>query len=440
MIRVLFVLVLLWSSWAQAETISATANASTANLRWRATNQPSPYSTTPHGACTYYGFYTTDTQNSYSQWKCKNSIDGTPSGYLVNAACLSGSLSPVNGYASCGAATYTCPSGQNWTLSGTNCTRPDCAVGEVRNLSTGVCELAPCPEGQHHEGTECVSDCADVAGTSSSSVSLINPAPQMCVDGCSAVWSASSSVTAIKNGVRHTVATGKYTFSDSVCTASDSIPPSETPDNTCASGQVLITRVDGYQACATALDGQESVNNAPQSTSSTTESTNTTDNTRTVEKTTTAADGSKTTESTIYNATTGQEISRTISGSGAVPAKTESMSDFCTANPAAGMCGDQESLSEFCATHPDHTVCQTVGTAPEEGEFGTQSRSFTAGPLFGGHSGTCPADKILNVAGQSIAVPYGLMCDFAGWLRPLVLVAAWLSAAALISGSLKGEA
>lgn len=41
------------------------------------------------------------------------------------------------------AVTYTCPTGQNWTLSGSSCTRPDCAPGETRQ-SDGTC-LAPCP-------------------------------------------------------------------------------------------------------------------------------------------------------------------------------------------------------------------------------------------------------------------------------------------------------
>lgn len=33
-----------------------------------------------------------------------------------------------------------CESGQNWTLTGTTCTRPDCSATETRNASTGICE------------------------------------------------------------------------------------------------------------------------------------------------------------------------------------------------------------------------------------------------------------------------------------------------------------
>ena len=37
---------------------------------------------------------------------------------------------------------YSCPAGQNWTLSGQNCTRPDCAAGEGRTGADGVCRTA----------------------------------------------------------------------------------------------------------------------------------------------------------------------------------------------------------------------------------------------------------------------------------------------------------
>jgi len=42
---------------------------------------------------------------------------------------------------------YICPAGQNWTLSGTSCTRPDCPDGQVRNES-GVCVAPPCQSGE----------------------------------------------------------------------------------------------------------------------------------------------------------------------------------------------------------------------------------------------------------------------------------------------------
>lgn len=40
---------------------------------------------------------------------------------------------------------YVCPTGQNWTLTGANCTRPDCVLPQIRNITTGVCGMS-CPD------------------------------------------------------------------------------------------------------------------------------------------------------------------------------------------------------------------------------------------------------------------------------------------------------
>jgi len=52
---------------------------------------------------------------------------------------------------------YTCPAGQNWTLNGTQCTRPDCPSYQTRDPGTGVCG---CPEGKIDNGSACVTVCS----------------------------------------------------------------------------------------------------------------------------------------------------------------------------------------------------------------------------------------------------------------------------------------
>lgn len=42
---------------------------------------------------------------------------------------------------------WVCPTGQNWTLSGSTCTRPDCVAPEVRDPATGQCVIK-CPTDQ----------------------------------------------------------------------------------------------------------------------------------------------------------------------------------------------------------------------------------------------------------------------------------------------------
>lgn len=65
--------------------------------------------------------------------------------------CTQGVLTLSGGQYICqGATGYSCPSGQNWTLSGSQCTRPDCTSGQVRNLSNGLC-IQACTVAENEE-------------------------------------------------------------------------------------------------------------------------------------------------------------------------------------------------------------------------------------------------------------------------------------------------
>ena len=45
-----------------------------------------------------------------------------------------------------------CPVGQDWTLSGSNCTRPDCSPTEARDPADGICKSNACPSGETRDG------------------------------------------------------------------------------------------------------------------------------------------------------------------------------------------------------------------------------------------------------------------------------------------------
>jgi len=54
--------------------------------------------------------------------------------------CSSGTLAwQSNAYVCQGATSYSCPTGQGWTLSGNQCTRPQCGTGLNRNPANGQC-------------------------------------------------------------------------------------------------------------------------------------------------------------------------------------------------------------------------------------------------------------------------------------------------------------
>lgn len=58
-------------------------------------------------------------------------------------------------------AVSTCQPNQNWTLSGSNCTRPDCVAPQTMQ-SDGTCKAPACPSGQHPDPSDpakCQPDC-----------------------------------------------------------------------------------------------------------------------------------------------------------------------------------------------------------------------------------------------------------------------------------------
>lgn len=59
-----------------------------------------------------------------------------PTGYGASASSVGATPSETTCFQA--QVTYSCPSGQNWTLNGQSCTRPDCAIGFDRN-SQGHC-------------------------------------------------------------------------------------------------------------------------------------------------------------------------------------------------------------------------------------------------------------------------------------------------------------
>lgn len=146
-----------------AETISAT-DSSSSNAVVAAPyyhNNVLASGSTPTSACqsfdsSYDGSIrvtTSPSDGSYKAFRC--TYHGTPLGIIEGTGYCSGVVTTSNYCPS----VKTCPSGQNWTLSGTICNRPDCTGDDVRNSQTGVCEPAPCVPGQTRVGGLCITVC-----------------------------------------------------------------------------------------------------------------------------------------------------------------------------------------------------------------------------------------------------------------------------------------
>jgi len=91
-----------------------------------------------------------------------------------------------SGVWSCPPPVYTCPANQDYTLSGSSCTRPDCVAPQTRDPSTGLCVAPKCEHAVNAQIAGIYSyPKGDTSGT------------QWCIDSCSAwiVPTARSSTT-----------------------------------------------------------------------------------------------------------------------------------------------------------------------------------------------------------------------------------------------------
>lgn len=380
-------------------------------------------------------------------------------GYLI---CSNGAQ--PSGFYAC--TVNTCPSGQNWTLSGSTCTRPDCASGEERNASTGICQVLCQPGFDRNAQGQCVKDCTGKSGQAAPSPSyeFANDGGAPSVGGCNVScsnWRQSGGGTSLiplvmvgdactYNGTSSTndgatEGTGfkpkpKEPTSPKDCIGSGQGYIQTSSGVTCVSsgqapeGQNPVVKTEGAKETGTpGTDGSPDPN-APdyKKEETTTENKNGT----TTEKTTTTTNGTPDGNGgttcpdgfTLVPNTT-QCTKTTVSKS--------STSDFCTANPTAKAClGTEE--SDECIKNPDRIGCTEKGTPGITPEIESEDR---------GTNVVTPVDLVqINSCPQGMLLPKGLgyydfqpMCDFATGLKPVILAIAWLSAFFIVLGFSQGD-
>jgi hypothetical protein len=173
---------------------------------------------------------------------------GNYAGASTVSWCSAGNVAPVSGACP---STYSCPSGQNWTLSGSTCTRPDCTPPDVRNSSTGVCQ----------------SPCLSKASLPTSymwhtSLKGVDNSGQRCDAGCMVTVALDTSepsyyytatTITMKMGTSYTGAS--CTVGGSVPSA-DPVPPAQPPTPPkkplCSAGEGVLTSSSGTVACVPA--------------------------------------------------------------------------------------------------------------------------------------------------------------------------------------------
>lgn len=299
---------------------------------------------------------------------------------------------------------YTCPSG--YTLSGTNCTStPATDAKAVADALNGLREPL------------------FASGT---------PALSVCYGGF--VVTGQGAVQA--RGSMNFEVYGPFTADGTACTsqASGSImAPAPAASAAAAGCSGFYGTVNGVERCVPKVPdiGSGSVTSGGTTTS--------TDASNTVSKSTaTTCDGGKCTTTTTTTTTPVGGGSPTT----ATTSKTESLADFCTANPKATVCA--QAVDDECKANPSRVGClDTSGTIT--GEPITRATSaFTVTPVTVTGSSGCPApvSQSFTLAGasRSFSFSYQPACDFAAFIAPFLLLVAAFGAAYIVADSFKVQA
>lgn len=429
----LFLIFLFFSSMVSAETISATSSPATRSpLGFRVSDNPTLFPSAAAACASVTGLKEPNPGGTVGYKPCIIISSGLPSSYNASVICpvivnaggsypyssLSGSFPALTcNYA---ISELQCPPGQNWTLSGTQCTRPDCVAPATRKAD-GTCGVT-CP----------------AAGTSTDTVGArywsIPGGASGCLSGtlkfggCAIKCSGGSGLGA--GGAAQAVCT-QCKFNGQEAGETDitagPVPPNQvekkdTPDACIAQGKGYLTNSSGITVC---LDGKDMPSNKPLETVKNTEVKKVVDG---VETTTTTKDTVKCADGQCV---VERDTTSTTNGVTSTKKTTAPMDQFCEENPNSSVC---KATDDPCKKEPDRVGCAEFGKAEDSdgGVLPTQEQgpsSIIAVTVPSNNS--CPAPVALPKGGSFSWQP---ICDFAGWFRYLVLAFAWLGAGFIVLG------
>lgn len=430
----------------RAETIAATANTTHASP----TCGGSAASTSKATAC---GNIKTkcDSIGAFASFGgvASSTLSDPNGGAYADGLCLIsfGNGSQSTSYLIPGASSYSCPD-SSWTLSGTTCTRPDCAAGEFRDPT---------------QAYACKKDCTAMTGQSTPSGYYGTSSENWTgtVSGCQIQCSKLSSL--VISGSTSAIMTGcKYTGKTSQ--ASDPNVTAETPPNPnnpkgvkdcLGSGMGYISSSSGVTTCVPAQDApaenrpkveekavKESGTAAPDGKPDTTspdykkQETSTTSNggsitTSTKETINGSNDGNgNITCPAGYTKNADNTCSKTM-------ATTQKASDYCAENPNATICKGDKPTTDTCKDFPNRAGCSDLGdtSGADSSVLATQSKGVTDLSVISfASSDSCPADIPLP---KGAALSFRWPCDLASGLKPILLALAWLSAGLIVMGAFK---
>ena len=174
-----------------------------------------------------------------------------------------------------------CPSGQNWTLNGSNCNRPDCVAPQVRGTD-GVCKLNPCTNKPDASGLIGNAPGTDISGLSCNGSCEIHTSLDISYTGATYKNATTQWLPYVQSYTGNQCSTNTTPAIQPVANQPPS-PPKKPP---CAATEGVLTSTSGTVACVPPGVAGESVPGVttnkkvetyPDNTTKTTETTKTTD-------------------------------------------------------------------------------------------------------------------------------------------------------------------
>lgn len=330
-----------------------------------------------------------------------NTSTGSPSFYLNSTT---GCAAPaVESGGQC--QSTTCPAGQNWTLSGSTCTRPDCVAPQTRDPATGVCQII-CPTA----GSNAMVSGAKawgISGTSGSCTSGI--AFSGCKITCTSGVSAGGKASCTGCTFTGTLATTGDVTADPTTQAEKDAPTK--PEECLAQGKGYVTTSTG----TTCVSSSSSPDPVTTKTTETTTTKNGAGATTGTQETTVECTGDTCTTTKVTKDAAGVVTgSSTSTGSG----------------EASGADGKKDKETD-CDKHPESIGCMVPG-APTDSEVDENPIGpSNISPVSLGGEMSCPADQQLPRGQVFTWTP---ICTYAVSLRPIIIVMAWLAAGFIVLG------
>jgi hypothetical protein len=429
--------------------------------------------------CVYNGYSTTSSKANQSIGSCTNAPQTKTATLSLTFKCVAPATgtSPNAGEGSCQKTGYSCPEGQNWTLSGTSCTRntPTCQVGDTKTLTVPTGKWAVC--GKQFAGcltgtlniptTYCDGSCMYTLGNLQSAQSDQGPT----VDNPKPVF---ADMTATGTG--------------ETCSQPSTLDPGQPPvipqdTPPCEPGEGVLTSSSGSVKCVPSgtpgntpvVTTSSSTTTYPDGSTSTTTTTSTTDpatgrTTTTTTTTNTPGPGGGTQSGDPGTTTTNGDSGGTDSdGDGEGDGDEGKQNDFCEKHPESLVCKNS-TFSGSCSEgnsaptcEGDAALCATAKAAYELrcgalGKKGTEfgqkliegqddmslpnpnnPTNYNVGSLgYSDGGGSCPPDLVFHVMGRSTTVSMSEVCTIGGWLGNIGVALSLLIGGFIVIGAIRG--